>query len=361
MNSDEWTELSAAELPGANWPARLAPSVVAHLPSASSARRSFSLDVTSTEGLVHVTASGRDVVMNEGEPTVTDVVTLDLTYADDELLTIESLSVGPAERAAVANVELQGMLGRSGRLGFRGAVRQALDPIGDPPASLLRSMLHDVPIAVVIRRSADSPDEVNVSAVPYQAPVDGCAGYRSQGVLQLWTSQRGPRRLGIGPRADPIEDAADRAPFPDLGPRPLGVTSRRRRIDVSIDDDDVVAFESMFRDSVLERVEPVGVETVVHEYVVSGRLAADGETIEACIAHPIVLPAPDCPMAAASAGRLVGLRAVDVQRTVRAEFNGTTTCTHLNDALWMVGVVPELVRQVALTAGSRGSAARPDD
>jgi len=46
-----------------------------------------------------------------------------------------------------------------------------------------------------------------------------------------------------------------------------------------------------------------------------------------------VLPWVECPQAAASAGRLAGRPVADLRPTVRAEFLGPTTCTHLTDTL----------------------------
>lgn len=331
------------------WPARLAASVVAQPLPPRSARRSLSLDVTSGDGGARLVAVGRDVaVARGGVAVVTGETRLEIEYAADEALTITSLHATSDGRISSADAALNELVGQRGRLGFRFAAATLLDRVGHPERSLLRSILHDAPIAVALRVAAAPPEEPYVATAPHRPPTDLCAGYRAGGVLEAWTAVRGPRRLGVGPPAEPIVSEIDPGAFPDAGPRVPGVMSRRRRVDVQIGDDGSAAFVSMFRDAVLERGDPVGVETVVHEYVVTGRVASDGDTIESCVARPIVLPAPDCPAAAASAGRLVGARASDAQRQVREEFTGTSTCTHLNDALWMVGAVPELVRQAQL-------------
>ena len=53
--------------------------------------------------------------------------------------------------------------------------------------------------------------------------------------------------------------------------------------------------------------------------------------------NPRVLPAPECPAAAASAQRLVGCSLGQLREHVASSFTGTSTCTHLNDALRALG------------------------
>jgi hypothetical protein len=59
-----------------------------------------------------------------------------------------------------------------------------------------------------------------------------------------------------------------------------------------------------------------------------------------------VLPWTECPAAAASAGRLDGLRVDELRERVAKEFRGTTTCTHLNDLLRSLADLGALVRLV---------------
>jgi hypothetical protein len=61
-----------------------------------------------------------------------------------------------------------------------------------------------------------------------------------------------------------------------------------------------------------------------------------------------VLTFTDCSLAAATPGRLVGQRIEDVAAEVKATAD-TTTCTHLDDLLRSLDVVPALLR--AATAG----------
>jgi hypothetical protein len=107
---------------------------------------------------------------------------------------------------------------------------------------------------------------------------------------------------------------------------------RHRRLDVAVDPADpcVLVVDAMFRDSytVLS-----GTETVLHEYDVVARVDRAGGTVLSAQALPRVLPWQECPAAAASAGRLAGTPLADLRARLRVEFAGTSTCTHLTDAL----------------------------
>ncbi|SHN15791.1 Protein of unknown function [Cryptosporangium aurantiacum] len=96
----------------------------------------------------------------------------------------------------------------------------------------------------------------------------------------------------------------------------------------------------MFRDTYSD---PDGLETVLHEYELSALLDVDSLVITQIEAVPRVLPAPECPWAAASAGRLVGIPVSELRTKVGRELRGTTTCTHLNDLLRSITDVPALL------------------
>jgi hypothetical protein len=104
---------------------------------------------------------------------------------------------------------------------------------------------------------------------------------------------------------------------------------RRRRLDV-IAAGSELTLDAMFRDSY---VTPDGVETIIHEYEIKASVGRTTRTILALECTPRVLPWQECPVAAASGGRLVGEDLGRVRSLVRGEFTGISTCTHLNDAL----------------------------
>jgi len=86
-----------------------------------------------------------------------------------------------------------------------------------------------------------------------------------------------------------------------------------------------------------------GCETVVHEYGISASIDLETMQFNACDASVGALPWVECPVAAASAGRLVGAPADGLRTWVRNTFLGPTTCTHLNDTLRSLEDVPALL------------------
>jgi hypothetical protein len=117
---------------------------------------------------------------------------------------------------------------------------------------------------------------------------------------------------------------------------------RRRRIDVirSGEPDGAIVADVYFRDSF---VEPDGVESVVHEYSIAVVVGAHDHTVKSIVPTAHVLPSPECPAALASAQRLVGMHVSEIRAHVRDRFRGTSTCTHLNDALRSIGDLDALI------------------
>jgi Protein of unknown function (DUF2889) len=119
---------------------------------------------------------------------------------------------------------------------------------------------------------------------------------------------------------------------------------RHRRLDITRLDDSAggYALDIFFRDSF---VEPDGRQSVVHEYGITGTLDSDG-IITSIVAIPHVIPGPECPGAAASAQRVIGLPLPEVRAHVTAEFSGVSTCTHLNDMLRSLGAMSTVFTQL---------------
>jgi hypothetical protein len=128
------------------------------------------------------------------------------------------------------------------------------------------------------------------------------------------------------------------------GELPVHGMRRRRRLDLVRDPDGAGALllDAMFRDTY---VSGAGGENIVHEYQLRARLDAD-LVVTAVSAEPRVLPWTECPMAAASAGRLVGTSVRDLRDRVRQDFKGISTCTHLNDLLRSLATLPALVAEL---------------
>jgi len=112
---------------------------------------------------------------------------------------------------------------------------------------------------------------------------------------------------------------------------------RQRLLDVL--PGEVITVESLFRDSHLASE---GRGTVIHEYEVRARVAAGTWRVLDAVATPRVLPWPECPLAADSAGRLAGRDLREACREGRSVFRGPSACTHLNDQLRSLGDVVAL-------------------
>jgi hypothetical protein len=122
-----------------------------------------------------------------------------------------------------------------------------------------------------------------------------------------------------------------------------GVSMRRaRRIDVTVRDE-VVEIDAMFQDSATI---PAGGRVAVHEYHLTATAELPTGLLRTIEAEPRVLPYRECPLAAASAQQLVGVRLADLREEVLRRLAGTAGCTHLNDALRALAEVPALAARV---------------
>jgi hypothetical protein len=145
----------------------------------------------------------------------------------------------------------------------------------------------------------------------------------------------------LGPDAPTLESVDDPVGWHPMAPLPPEGMRRRRRIDVGpTDTDGTSAFETHFRDS---HVDPDGIERVVHEYLVRGRVDEELGTITEIESEARVLPWFECPGALGSAQRVVGVPLHDLRQTIRSEFTGLSTCTHLNDTLRALAVLAPLL------------------
>jgi hypothetical protein len=173
----------------------------------------------------------------------------------------------------------------------------------------------------------------------FQPMVDLCSGWRDGGTMMAAVRAGGPVPLRPGPDAPSVERSDDPFAWHATEPLPPLAMRRRRRIDL-VGGDGQVHVDAMFRDTYADRD---GRETVVHEYTLRAALDAEGRVVQDIAATPRVLPAPECPLAAASAKRLVGTPVVDIAEQVRGDLRGTSTCTHLNDLLRSLGAIPTLL------------------
>jgi hypothetical protein len=225
--------------------------------------------------------------------------------------------------------------------GFRAAVTAAFadEPVRE---GALHALLDDLPVAVLISGYAALYNgKMQVERKHLEAGLlrrDICAGWRSDGTMIVTLEEKGHLPVSLGPPAGVLEPPDDLLSWHEMPPLTPGAMRRRRLVDVTLGDP--IEVFAMFRDSHLE---PDGAETVLHEYSVTATVRPEDNVLHDCVAKPHVLPWPECPGAAASAGRLNGERLEDIPSMVSAELRGTSTCTHLNDLLRSLGRAASLL------------------
>lgn len=119
---------------------------------------------------------------------------------------------------------------------------------------------------------------------------------------------------------------------------------RRRMLQVAPSANDAVAVTGYFRDTFMT---PDGAERVVHEYGLHATVSGPTLILDSIEAAPGDLPLDHCPLAARSALELRGLSLSEVDETVRRDIAGPAACTHLNDELRNLRLVPALLALLA--------------
>jgi hypothetical protein len=247
-------------------------------------------------------------------------------------------------RPTVAGVDA--LLGRAVGRGFRALVDGLCEP-----GTLPWVLLSELPVAALLSGYASLYTGLFPSPIPDNVlaglPVDICAGWAAPAsfMLEIRSTREMPTPSGPVSPGDGDGDGGAWHGMPALKP---GSMRRQRLIERA-----GVAVWAMFRDSYAR---DDGVITVLHEYSVAATLTPDGERIEQCVATPRVLPWAECPLAAASAGRMVGHRVTDLRGLVKSDLVGTSTCTHLNDLLASLSQADHLIESPAASAsGSFGT------
>lgn len=115
---------------------------------------------------------------------------------------------------------------------------------------------------------------------------------------------------------------------------------RRRRMLQVAPLGDAVAVTGYFRDTFMT---PEGTEKVVHEYGLDAIVSGPTLILDSVEASPGSLPLDHCPLASRSALRLEGLPLSEVETAVRRDLAGPAACTHLNDELRNLRLVPALL------------------
>ncbi len=207
-------------------------------------------------------------------------------------------------------------------------------------------MLDDIPVATLISGHALAASGLlgNAARSGYLPVADQCAGFVTGGLL-MTSYEAGDPAIVTGPAAPNIDDPNDPNGWHPMAPLPVHGMRRRRRLDVSRHDGAATAHvDATFRDTY---VRGDGRETIIHEYTLAATVDADSGVILQAEATPRVLPWQECPAAAASARRIIGMTLDDLHFRVRNDLTGTTTCTHLNDLLRTVADAQALIEYLA--------------
>lgn len=314
--------------------ARLAPPHRGHGPQApvtstpsfmpGSVRRTSTLDFNRTDGIygpVTIVGSARDARAIDGGAEVLgeQTLTIDvLGYSKPQIVAVSSFPALPA---------LACLVGASASKGLRARLRSVFEV---EPGSLLAGLLNDVPSSFVVGGFAIQQASSPIPAGDHlQAIVDVCAGWQAGGAMMEGVGELGHVPQVSPPNAPAVERADEPYGWHELPPLPVMGVRRRRRMDLS----PTLELDAWFRDSYMSEV---GVEQVIHEYSLRGRV--DPATRRFCDlrAEAHVLPWLECPQALGSTAHFEGLPIDDVAMVVmvvRRELHGTSTCTHLNSML----------------------------
>jgi hypothetical protein len=282
---------------------------------------------------LHLVGTGRDLL------TRADGTEQVIGTASTEIEVVYSAGPTVTEVTADPHVEgLDALVGRVASTGFRAVIDEF---VSAERGSLLYLLLDETPASTLVsgyavghaasrgELEADDMSRLRPPGPPLQIP-DLCAGFQIGGVIQQDLESKGRAPLVTGPDATPVVDPDDPVGWHLMPELDADEMRRARRHDLWRDADGVLHVDVFFRDS---HMAADGVETIVHEYTVEATVSPDGSTILTCEATPRVLPWRECPQAAASAGRLAGMKVFGLRPKVRAELVGPTTCTHLNDTL----------------------------
>lgn len=248
-------------------------------------------------------------------------------------------------------VDLAPLVGATVGPGFRRTIATAHPQL--PAGGAVHLVLDDLPGAGLVSGYAMLASGVDMGSgepTAMDARADLCSGWVRDGVFLSAVRDTGRIPTPIGPPSGTLQDADDPLSWHDFGAMVPVSTRRCRLIDVSVDEADptTVRVETLFRDS---HGDEHGRETSFHEYSLVALVRRDDGMVLGVSATPHVLPWTECPSAAASVGRVVGIRIDEVSELVRSSFRGPATCTHLNDTLRHLADVEDLLAQLEGSVG----------
>jgi hypothetical protein len=279
-----------------------------------------------TTGPLLLDGRARDLFTDvDGTTRVIAEATLDTEVAVTDGWRVRAITSNPAADG------LDALVGISASAGFRGVAEREL--AGLRAAKLpLYLLIDDVPSSTLVSGYsslfAGIRPNPGANAKRILQAADICAGWRSGGTIMQHIETQGAPATPTGPDCPSLLDPADPIAWHEFGPMGPNGMRRHRRLDLIAGD--VMSLDVFFRDS---HTSFGGRETVIHEYTLTATL--DPETFEVLTAVAVgqVLPFVECIDAVDSARRLVGQAVRNLRRTVRNDFVGPTTCTHLNDTM----------------------------
>ncbi len=294
-----------------------------------SMRRTSTTDIKFPDGIggtVVVDIRGRDLRTDDsGDAAVVDELELRISFEPWTASIVDvDIVNAPAALRALDGQPTRGLSRRIAELLPEDAARR----------SLCYSVLEDFGGAQLVSgyaglraRPIDLVPEHAELAIASQG--DACVGWALDGAAIAHLRDSGQHAVPIGPAAPPLENN-DAFAWHAYAPLPRGSVRRCRRTDVFPDpaDSSALCAEHHLRDTYAD----VDGEIVMHEYVVAATFDRD-RCVESVEVDVRVLPWRECPGAAVSAQRIVGMTLDDLAARVRAELKGPTTCTHLNSTL----------------------------
>jgi len=312
------------------------PSVATPPRALGSVRRTSSIDSTRPEGLdgpVHVLARARDLATDGGGvATRLEENELRATFDYWSNKTLQSIE------ASTGSVSLEPLVGCSVASGFRAEVARRLSG-GLDPKGLLYFLLDDLPAALQISGHpllrGGSP---RLAQRPVVATTDVCSGWRAGSTMVREIEIHGRYAIAHGPEAPPLDHGDDALAWHELPELSKHGIRRRRRLDVV--NGATVQAQAFLRDTYAPAD---GVETILHEYLLSVEIDSLSMQVVSAGVVPLVLPWIECSGAVGSVDRLLGQPVAQLRRDVGRNFVGPSTCTHLNNMFRSLEDVPTLV------------------
>lgn len=274
------------------------------------------------------------------------------THDDDTAEVIDTARVDAVVSGAGIVLELASdpplpplheLLGAPVQKGLRARV-EALVPDEVSAGTVSHQLLDDLPMAQLIASYGTSRERPDFRLPPESAErlADICAGWVRGGTMLFHLGDTGIFPIPVGPVAPALDTRDDRLAWHELPALEPRTVRRRRRLDVSPRADGGFEVDVHFRDSHLGADGP---EDVLHEYTLA--VVVDAElVVVSSSAEARTLPWPECPGSLGSASRIVGHPVSVLRPLVLDGFKGTSTCTHLNDALRSLAGVTALVAAV---------------